>query len=326
MNTITSIQSLLVKQPNLKEKVILLMGAITHPVQTRRWLKFLKGNPILWDLAKSHPKLGIKIFRPYQSNHLDCSGRVNALIEHYQVLLPAGLGNFILQTAIHPKTVCEFAGKSGALYQLEISGGNMDNREGELVLWLKSNEVSLYRAAFSFFTRQGDAYIKIGCVQGVRADDGGSHVRFTTRDLYGCRPKNLMISVIRDLGNYFGCTGMVGIGNANRVIANPRDQGPAPDYDQTWEELGAIKAADGDFHLPCTGILKSHFDDIASKKRSEAKKKNALLESIFSSVRHALAQEGVPGSERAVLIESNGHVAEIGTSDVMSPDKSKKTH
>jgi uncharacterized protein len=321
MNTITSIQNLFFRQPTIKEKAILLMGAITHPVQTRRWLKFLKGNPILWDLVKSHPKLGIKIFRPYQSNHLDCSGRVNALIEHYQVLLPAGLGKFILQTAIHPKTLCEFSGKSGAMYQLEISGGNMDNREGELVLWLKSNQVSLYRAAFSFFTQDGDIYIKIGCVQGVRADDGGAHVRFTTRNLYGCRPKNLMISVIRDMGNYFGCTGMVGIGNANRVIANNRDMGPAPDYDQTWEELGAIQAEDGDFHLPCTGILKSNFDDIASKKRSEAKKKNALLDAIFSTVRHTLGQEGVPGSDRAVLIESEGRVADIDTTGVVSPDK-----
>jgi uncharacterized protein len=325
MNTITSIQSLFFKQPNMKEKAILLMGAITHPVQTRRWLKFLKGNPILWDLANSNPKFGIKIFRPYQSNHLDCSGRVNALIQHYKVLLPAGLGNFILQTAINPKTVCEFSGKSGAIYQLEISGGNMDNREGELVLWLKSNEVSLYRAAFSFFTQGGDTYIKIGCVQGVRADDGGAHVRFTTRNLYGCRPKNLMISVIRDLGNYFGCKGMVGIGNANRVIANNDVQAPAPDYDQTWEELGATKAADGDFHLSCTGILKSNFDDIASKKRSEAKKKNALLESIFHTVRHTLTQEGVPGSDRAVLIESS-HTANIGTMDIVSADKLKKMH
>jgi uncharacterized protein len=309
MNTITSLQNLFFRQPTIKEKAILLIGVMTHPVQTRRWLKFLKDNPILWDLAKAHPKLGIKIFRPYQSNHFNCSSRVKALIAHYQVLLPAGLGNFILQTAIHPKTVSAFSGKSGTLYQLEISGGNMDNREGEFVLWLKSHDVALYRAAFSFFTQNGAAYLKIGCVQGGRIDDGGLQVRMTTRDLYGCRPKNLMISVIRDLGNYFGCQGIVGIGNGNRVIANQRDQGPAPDYDQTWEELGATKAADGDFHLPCTGILKIHFDDIASKKRSEAKKKNALLASIFEAVRHTLGQEGVPGSERAVLVESQGDSA-----------------
>ncbi len=292
MNTIALMLKLLSKQPSLKGKTMLLFGAVTYPVQTRRWLRFLGSDPTLWALAKSHPRLSLKIYRPYLSTRLRCAGRVSILIQHYRLMLTAGFGDFVRHTAFQPKTVCEFSGKSGAAYQLEISGINMDNREGELFLHLIANKVSLYRAAFAFFMQHGKAYVKIGCVQGLRADDGASHIRFATRDLYGCRPINMVISVVRDIGDFFGCKEMVGIGNQNRIVANHAHQPPAaPDYDQTWEEMDAVKNDEGDFHLPCTGILKTSFDDIQSKKRSEAKKKNTLLESIFYLVRNNLKKE-----------------------------------
>jgi uncharacterized protein VirK/YbjX len=291
-------------QPGLRGKMMLLLGVVTHPIQTRRWLRFLRRDTTLWALAKSHPRLSLKIYRPYLSTGLTCSGRVSVLIQHYRLMLARGFGDFVRQAAIRPKTICAFSGKSGAMYQLELSCANMDNREGEFFLHLITNNVSLYRAAFAFFALKGENYVKIGCVQGMRADDGASHVRIATRDLYGCRPKNLLVSVVRDIGDFFGCKGMVGICNENRVVANHAHRQPiAPDYDQTWEEMDAVKKDDGDFYLPCTGILKTSFEDVQSKKRSEAKKKNALLESIFRSVRNSLDKErdlGVKGDATCV--------------------------
>lgn len=271
---------------------MLCFGAVAYPVQTRRWLGFLRDDPILWDLARSHPRFGLKIFRPYLSRHMNCAARVEILMQHYDLTWRAGFANFVTKIAVQPKTLCEFSGKSGTVFQIEISAPDLDNREGEFFLHLISDKVSVYRAAFSFFTMDGVPYVKIGCVQGLRADDGAAFVRFATREFHGCRPKNLLVSVVRDIGDYFGCTDMIGIGNGNRVLAyGGRHEKKSPDYDQTWEEMSATRREDGDFQLPCTGILKTSFDAIPSKKRAEAKRKMALLESIFLAVRGSLEDE-----------------------------------
>src|SRR4051794_17749922 len=104
MNTLSLIPTLLIRQPNIKGKAMLLAGAMARPVQTRRWLRFLRDDPTLWALATSQPRLCLKIFRPYLSTRLDCAGRVSVLIQHYQFMLAAGFGNFITQTALRPKT------------------------------------------------------------------------------------------------------------------------------------------------------------------------------------------------------------------------------
>ena len=49
------------------------------------------------------------------------------------------------------------------------------------------------------------------------------------------------------------------------------------DYDTTWIELGAQRRSDNDFKMKCTAFTAPDFLAIASNKRSEAKKRFALL-------------------------------------------------
>ncbi len=289
---VSAVRQLLLAQPGNRERAILLAGAASHPLQARRWLRFLASTPMYWELARTNPRWVLKVFRPYLSNRLDCAGRVDVLTQHYQSLRDAGMDNWVARLARQPQAVCRFAGKSGSAFRLDLSAVGMDSREGELYLQLLANDVFLYRAAFSFFLENEEVVVKIGCVQGLRADDGADSIRSTTRELYGCRPKNLMISVVRDIGAYFGCSRMIGVSNANRILAyGGRYQVKVPDYDSTWEEMGALRTNAGDYELPCSSILKTSFDDIPSKKRSEAKKRNGLLASIFEEVRDNLDRE-----------------------------------
>ena len=128
----------------LKDRVKLSLGAIVYPIQTHRWLMFLHANPVLGELAKSYPRLIHKIYRPYLSNHLSCADRVDVLIGHYSLLFKVGFGDFVRQAATRPITVCEFAGKSGTQFQLQLSAINEGHREGELCLRLLSNGVYIY--------------------------------------------------------------------------------------------------------------------------------------------------------------------------------------
>lgn len=292
-------------QKRVKDKFKLCLGALVFPAQTRRWLRFLNAHPGLAGLAQTNPRLIHKIYRPYLSHHLSCSDRVDILIGHYQLLLKAGAGQVLESAARGPLVVSTFSGKSDEFYQLQLSAINDGHREGELSLRLVYNDVPLYSVTFVLLTLQGKSYIKIGSLQGVRSDSGSLWIKQATRSLHGCRPKNLLVSIVRDIGDYFGCIGTLLVSNENRIAINRRRRNRiSSNYDQTWQEMNATKRDDDDFELACSGFQAVGFEDVPSKKRSEAKKRAALLESIFQDVRLRLNDmRGVaPAASSAPLV------------------------
>ncbi|MFL6709326.1 MAG: DUF535 family protein, partial [Massilia sp.] len=103
-------------------------------------------------------------------------------------------------------------------------------------------------------------------------------VREATRALHGMRPKNFLMRVVRQFGHEHGCANMLLVGNANRVVTKSIRSGKVhADYDSMWTELGARQRADGDFTLPCEPLPALDLSDIASKKRSEARKRHEMV-------------------------------------------------
>jgi uncharacterized protein len=278
-------------QPNLKLKARFIVGSLLAPRQTRRWLGFIQAHPAMQALSATHPHLIDKIYRPYLSTRLNCAQRIDALIGHYQFMLKGGFEKLVAAAANSPISLSQFTGKSGTAYQLELSAINISHREGELCLRLSSGGVHLYTATFIVVYQRGKACVKIGCLQGIVADNGGERIKQATRDLHGCRPKNLMVSLVRDMADYFGCEQVLLVSNHNRISINQRRrQGITSNYDQTWEELGAIKQLDGDYALSGTDLIRKNIDDTPSHKRSEARKRNALIDTLVLDTRAHLEQ------------------------------------
>lgn len=281
----------------LKDRLIGIVGRIFSFRPTGTWRAFLRNNATLSNLAQAFPRLTMKIYRPYMTKGVSCAGRVDALITHYRLVQERGFMEMARRVANQPITLAEFVGKNGTAYRLELYGMLLGSCEGEFSLRLASDETQLYRASFLFGQENHASFLKLTCLQGVRADSGALFVKEMTRDFHACRPKNLMVAALRDIGGYFACEKTILVGNQNRILARrlfrPNPEVSA-DYDGTWSDMGAVKRADGDFEMPCSEILKTNFDDVQSKKRSEAKKRNALLEAIFVSVRLSLDQERLP--------------------------------
>ncbi len=276
---------------NLKFKARFLLGTHLAPRQTRRWHAFLEARPAMREMAQAHPHLTDKIYRPYLSHRLGCAERVDALIGHYEFMYELGFENLAKHAAANPLTVAAFSGKSGGTYQIELSATNNSHREGELCLRLVSNGAYLYTITFIFLNKDGAYCVKIGCLQGMLADHGAHSIREATKDFHGARPKNLLISIVCDLADYFDCSHVLLVSNKNRISINQhRRNRIKSNYDQTWEEIGAVKQADGDYALTTTRLPTKSIEDTPSHKRSEAKKRNALTEAIFASVRANFAQ------------------------------------
>jgi uncharacterized protein len=276
---------------NLKFKARFLLGSLLAPTQTKRWHTFLGAHPVMREMAQAHPHFTDKIYRPYLSHRLTCAERVEALIGHYEFMHENGLENLVKHAAAAPLTMAEFNGKSGTSYQIELTASNISHREGELCLRLVSKGADLYTITFIFLNKDGAYCLKIGCLQGMLADNGATSIREATKDFHSARPKNLMISIVCDIAEYFDCSEVQLVSNKNRISINQhRRNRIKSNYDQTWEEIGAVKQADGDYALATTRLPTKSIEDTPSHKRSEARKRNALTDAIFAGVRASFNQ------------------------------------
>ena len=137
--------------------------------------------------------------------------------------------------------------------------------------------------------------MRIGCLQGPRGEESLRRVREATRDLHGMRPKFLMMRLARQLAWEHGCRTMILVGNDNRTVHHSAKKHGRlmADYDSVWQELGAQARRDGDFELPCENMPPLMLDEIASKKRSEARKRHELTLTMIATLRSGLDNHSV---------------------------------
>jgi uncharacterized protein VirK/YbjX len=278
--------------PYWRELLKLKARALVHRGQTRRWLQLLNSHPAFSEYVRNWPRFLYKIYRPYLSATLPIEARLAVLASHYQFIFERRLGPVVARASAVGVRLAAFDGKSGLPYQLVLRAvGTCLEREGELVLQLCQGDALVCSVAFTFAWRGQSHAVSIGCMQGAKGEGTLEAIRVATRELHGLRPKQLLATLVRQLGYQFGCARMLMVSNQNRVVKSASRKGRVlADYDQLWMELGAARMDDGDFQLACAPLQAPDLEAIASKKRSEAKKRHELVVALADAIN---AQLGV---------------------------------
>lgn len=236
----------------LFEKSLSLLGWLVSPAPSYKWFQFRRVHPAMRELDRLSPYLRTKIHRPYHAIGLDCAQRVDLLIGHYDFMLKSHFVSLLGKTAKRPLVLCRFYGKSGEAYRLEMSAASHRTSDGEWVVRLVSRDICIYAVSFLFTAERDQTAIKIGSLTGMLATGKEIGIRQVTRDLSGCRPKDLMVLLVRAIGGQAGCTKTVLIGNSNKLQHHEqRVCKKSSDYDRTWLEMHASACENGDFELPC---------------------------------------------------------------------------
>jgi uncharacterized protein VirK/YbjX len=271
--------------PRLRERLKIRVRAWLNRGQTAPWLQLLNSHPAFSEYVRNCPRFLYKVYRPYNSHTLAPRERFEAIRAHYHFMFRRGLGQTIARASLGPVVLAQTEGKSGLPYQIALRTVNMFDREGELVLQLTQGDKVLYTVAFTVAPRDGRPALSIGCIQGGKLDDAREAIRVATRELHGLRPKQLMVSLVRQLGFEYGCERLHMVSNRNRVIYKAIRHGRVlADYDGLWEELGAARNAGGDYELDCAPVAAPDLEAIASRKRSEAKKRYEMLRGLADGV------------------------------------------
>jgi uncharacterized protein VirK/YbjX len=253
------------------------------------WLRLLNSHPAFSEYVRHCPRFLYKAFRPYNTLALGPEQRLAAIRAHYACMFRRGLGQTVARASTGPVVLAETAGKSGAVYRIQLRTVDLCDREGELVLQLAVDDKVFYTTAFTIAPRDGMPAISIGCIQGGRTADALDAITTATRDMHGLRPKRLLACVVRHLGHAYGCERMLMVSNRNRVVYKALRGGRVrADYDGLWTELGARLRPDGDYDLPCVPVRMPELDTIPQRKRSQFKKRYEMLAGLAADVAGAL--------------------------------------
>ena len=269
----------------LAKRIKLTARGMLHYQVTQHWLSYWNTTPMRAQLAAATPRLLQKIYRPYQSLRLqNRRERLNLLVNHYDFIYQQGLAPLVLRASAAPVSLGGFSGKSGTVYEIRLASVATLDREGELTLMLCCDRQLLFSIAFTFHRDSSMPCIGIGCLQGPRGSDTQELVRRATRDMFGLRPKSLMLRLVREIGQAYGCKKLILVGNQNRVLFHQVRTGQVlANYNDFWQEVGASVRPDGDYQLCCDEIPRPDLANVPSHKRAEARRRIELTDKAIQA-------------------------------------------
>ncbi|MBV1774364.1 VirK/YbjX family protein [Burkholderiaceae bacterium DAT-1] len=256
-----------------------LSKCICRPRASVRWLTDLYQSG-MGDLVHLHPRLLLKPYRPYINRQNTFHLRAHTIRSHYQMAIRLISPRFVVQMLVgETLQLAKIQGKTAdAAFELVLTRTDMFDREGELVLTLRTADTHLivYRLVFSLGTSAaGKQALVVGCLQGPKHEGARDTVKHATKALHGIRPRNLLVDALYSIKRACGIQEIQCVSTAARVF---QGESVHADYDAVWTEAGGVLQQDGMFRLPANLI--HDISHVPSKHRAEYRRRMTLRDTL----------------------------------------------
>lgn len=275
-------------------RVKFLFRALTHPRRTFSMLDYLAHHPQRDEILAAMPSLPCKLGRVYQAANITPEQAMERISDHYDMIghcLPEAINHGYLNKK--PMAIATLTGKEEQRYAITFNAISRLDKEGEATLTFNNPQGEpIAIVTFSFIHYQGRPTLFIGALQGPRAHVDHQQIQMATKACHGLFPKRLVMEALTTLADVTGMTQIVAVGNHTHIYENPRYKKRKgmvfADYDSFWETMDAKQNEDGYFHLP-RQIAHKPLEEIASKRRSEYRRRYQLLDDLESQIRHTFS-------------------------------------
>ncbi|WP_266156664.1 VirK/YbjX family protein [Dyella silvatica] len=248
--------------------------ALGMPLRHGRFLGFVYRNPPMCEYRQRDPRVLERHFHRYINVHWNRRARLLSIQRHYRFTLtrlPPALFKAIYVDG--NATLGTLTLKDGSPLRICLRPPILMGSEGELNIELRAaDDQLLYRASMSVIDYWPT--VAIGCIQGPAGEQAKDVVRNLTRNLYGMRPKQLLLSLVYAFARQYGIKRVWAVSNAAHPLRAVRSRFQA-DYDGFWQEQGGRRVGNGWFILPQEPSRKSEAD-VASNHRSAFRRREAL--------------------------------------------------
>lgn len=241
-------------------------------------------------ILQSDPKLLLRSTRTYLWSGLSVTQRVDALRAHFEWAVRVLGVTWITSLFKADRLLVAQWPLKDEQVSLWIQPGYGYGREGELVLELNLNDVPVMRSAFSVLPHHlvgvstpGDVLV-IGNLQG--SQEGKDLMKELTQLMERTRPPGIFFNIWQGLAQAWGLVAIVGVSDAGHAYASYGSLAKrvGMNYDSLWQELGAEqKISKAHWLLPDRWEPKPE-SEVASNKRSQLKRRNALRADIQTTV------------------------------------------
>ncbi|HJV68111.1 VirK/YbjX family protein [Ideonella sp.] len=227
---------------------------------------------------------------PYIHRAWSVRQRVDTVVAHYRQIER----HLWLQVPFGSRRVLATVGAPEAGLTLQIDQPSWLAQEGELALNLFDGDLRLYSVGFSFGQRQGQPVVYIGAIQGRSVDGANERYAELTRQLHGCRPRDLVLLALLMIAEAMGIERAYGICDYYRHFRQPRllarldTHVASADYDEIWRDRGGAETVDGFFAID-TRYSPRPLDEVPTKKRAMYRRRYEMLGELRASL-HGRAQ------------------------------------
>lgn len=270
----------------IKRTLFIFRSHLIYRALTREWIHQIERTPWLLALLEQRPSLLERIHRPYQQSHFTTRQRLHSVSAHYAACARIGWQKFCTRVADQPLILANFVGKNDEEFVIFLSMRASAHKEGEWLICFSGACLARCEFSVTLSFRQSPAGVVlfIGGLQGPVGVDAHGRVKEVTRALYGERPRNLMLEVVRTIARVAGCVGIELVSSATHVYQHARRRKNLHfDYDQFARDEAGVMTPDQTWLLPMSHPQKA-LSEIPSKKRSEYTKKYSLIHSIQSDI------------------------------------------
>lgn len=274
-----------------------VLRSLLYRPQLSRVFALFQAEP-LRALPALYPELLDKPMRPYRFACSTVNQRVEMVEDHYRLLLaryphliaPLYLGQGIV-LGHYPESDCHILLRHDGTFR----------REAELALSIVNGlGERLYSCAFSLAGSEQELALVIGSVQGPEpcVAQPQEQVRALTKAGHGLRPKSLVVMLVLALAEAMGASRVSAVRmkahiyQARRYSKKKRACLQA-DYDELWQELGAVPLDANFVRLP--PVARKPLEEISSKKRAMYRRRYAWLDELALICRQALGRPPIVG-------------------------------
>lgn len=279
------------QNPSYRRKFML--RSLAAPFSTARLLASLAKQPRLMQMLKVQPGLPCRLHRPWLSVDMSRQQALEALNWHYQTMsnaLPATLMNGYLSK--QGVTLLTLTGKDEQQFTIRLCADAFLDKEGEATLaFCDHQNTVLAEMTFTLCQHEGKTTLFIGGLQGAKSFVPHELIQGATKACHGLFPKRLLVEAAMTLGTAFPVEQILAVSNATHIYRSWRYRKKKEgkllaDYDSFWLSLGGEAQKSGHFQLPLA-MARKPMEEIASKKRSEYRRRYELLDSLINQVNQA---------------------------------------
>lgn len=163
-------------------------------------------------------------------------------------------------------------------------------KEGLFTILLKLGDEGVYHANIRLGKGlNGEPALWIGTVQGYK--DGLENAKHITKKMFGYRPKNFIIFLVRELAKYCKVEAIYAVSDEGFYANTHMVRGhkaKVAELDPLWEDIGGVITEDPRFYKIPLEEYRKPIEEIKSQKRSQYRKRYELLDSYEVQIRDNL--------------------------------------